>query len=152
LETPELDSILQDVGVGDLEIDLPDDFTEEDMPHLVAAEEIIHEGFLNVADDKAADVVSNNTSVNRLKSQAQSTYMLEKHLEIANKPPKNRKSSAGSGRAFQSVGKVQNAPGKVSKALQKQPPSAKPVKGFKFTLIVVKNFKSSYFFPFRYVV
>lgn len=101
LDTPELDAILMnDVGgVGDLEMDLPDDFNESDMPHLVAAEEIIDESLLD-AEDKATELPSNNTSLNRLKSQAQSTYMIEKHLELASKPPKNRKTSNAAARSI----------------------------------------------------
>ena len=62
---------------GELEIDLPAEY-QSSLP-LLGAEEIIDEGLLDEED--GATEVAENTSINRLKSQAESTYFLEKSLE-----------------------------------------------------------------------
>ena len=82
-------------------MDLPEEFDEADMP-VLAAEEIIDEGLLDAED--GATEITESFSLSRLKSQAQSTYMMEKTSEVAKSKP--RKSSAAQ---FPSGG------GKVSK-------------------------------------
>ena len=68
---------LNDDDEGELEIDLPSEY-QTTLP-MLGAEEIIDEGLLDEED--GATEVAENTSVNRLKSQAESTYFLEKSLE-----------------------------------------------------------------------
>lgn len=73
-----------DAEDGELEIDLPQSFDDDDIPEL-AAEEIVDHGLFD-GDDLTGDLLLNSsspstaTSSSRLKSQAQSTYMLEKSL------------------------------------------------------------------------
>ncbi|CAG7836353.1 unnamed protein product [Allacma fusca] len=75
------DSFMMDDDEGELEIDLPAEY-ENNIP-ILGAEEIIDEELLDEED--GATEVAENTSVNRLKSQAESTYFMEKSME------KNRK-------------------------------------------------------------
>ncbi len=79
---PELESILLDDEGGELELDLPEEFSEADMP-ILAAEEIIDEGLLGEEDGAMEVIESSFASLSKLKSQAQSTYMMEKTSEVS---------------------------------------------------------------------
>jgi len=75
LTRPDLDLMLNTSGDGELKIDLPLEYDDSEMP-ILASEEIIEESLLD-EEDGATEVTTLN-SISRIKSQAESTYMMEK--------------------------------------------------------------------------